>query len=121
MIDKEFKIITLNNGKKVLTIVFPDKKYALLSTFFFVEIGSFGDWIRNNIQEIVQGKAEKRNISGNVCELDIKKRDTTIYDMLAEDGRGVWCSVPTQELLSMIDEWHERRATLDDISDYGIL
>lgn len=106
MIDKEYKIITLDNGKKVLTIVFPDKKYALLSTFFFVEIGSFEDRIRDNIQEVVQGRAEKRNISGNICEMVIKKKDTAIYDMLAEDGRGAWCSVPTQELLSMIDEWH---------------
>ena len=86
--------------------IFPDKKYALLSTFFFVEIGSFEDRIRENIQEVVQGRAEKRNISGNICEMVIKKKDTAIYDMLAEDGRGAWCSVPTQELLSMIDEWH---------------
>ena len=56
MIDKEFKIITLNNGKKVLTIVFPDKKYALLSTFFFVEIGTFEDWIRKKYSRSSTGK-----------------------------------------------------------------
>ena len=113
MIDKEFKTITLDNGKKKLTIDFFDKKYALLSTFFFVEVGTFEEWIKENINDVVHGKAEEKDISGNICELVIQKENTTIYDMLAEDGMGNWCSIPTHELLSIIDEWHEQKSAVE--------
>ncbi|MBR2683603.1 MAG: hypothetical protein IKE22_10115 [Atopobiaceae bacterium] len=113
MIDREYATITLNSGKRMLTIAFPDKEYALLSTFFFAEVEAFEGWIRQNIEEVLCGKAEERTISGTICELVITQRDTAISDALAEDGRGNWCSVPTRELLSMIDEWHERRAVLE--------
>lgn len=59
MIDKKFETITLNNGKKKLTIVFPDKKYALLSTLFFVEIEAFEDWIKDNIRAVYKEKQMK--------------------------------------------------------------
>ncbi len=107
MIEKKFETITLKDGTKKLTIVFDDKKYGLLSTFFFVEIGAFGDWIKENINVVLQGEVEEKNISGNICELVIRKDNTVIYDMLAEYGMGNWCSVPTQELLSLIDEWRD--------------
>ena len=95
MIDKKFETITLNNGKRKLKITFSDKKYALLSTLFFVEISTFENWIKENITAVLQGKAEERNISGNICELVIQKENTIVYDMLAEDGMGNWCTVPT--------------------------
>lgn len=113
MIEKKFETVMLNNGKKKLTIVFLDKKYALLSTLFFVEIGAFENWIKENITAVLQGEAEEKNISGNICEIVIQKKNTTIYDMLADDGMGNWCSVPTREFLSLIDEWHEQKALLE--------
>lgn len=112
MLCKEFGIIELKNGEKKLTVVFHDKGYELLSTLFFVEVGSFEEWIRENINDVLQGKAEERDISGNVCGLIIGKENTVVYDMLAEDGIGNRCTLPTRELLSLIDEWHDRKAQL---------
>ena len=40
MIDKKFEIITLKSGEKKLTITFPDKRYALLSTLHFSSLKS---------------------------------------------------------------------------------
>lgn len=40
----------------------------------------------------------------------IRKENTTVYDMLEEDGKGNWCTVPTQALLSIIEEWHKQKA-----------
>lgn len=113
MLNKEFKVIKLNDGKKKLTIVFTDKEYELLSTFFFVEVNSFEEWIKKNIDDVLQGKNNKIEISGNICELIIEKDKTIIYDMLAEDGMGKWCSISTKELLSIINEWHEQKLLLD--------
>ena len=63
-------------------------------------------------KDVLQGKADKRDISGNVCELIIDKDNTVVYDTLAEDGVGSRCTVPTRELLSLIDEWQEKMAVL---------
>jgi hypothetical protein len=113
MLNKKFKVIMQNNGKKELTIVFSAEEYQLLSTFFFVEVNSFEDWIKENIDDVLQGKNDRREISGNICELIIEKDKTIIYDMLAEDGMGNWCSISTKELLSIINEWHEQKLLLD--------
>lgn len=113
MLNKEFRIAKLNSGKKKLTVVFADKEYELLSTFFFVEVNSFEEWIKKNIEDVLQGKNDKIEIAGNICELIIEKDKTIIYDMLAEDGMGKWCSISTKELLSMINEWHEQKLLLD--------
>ena len=107
MLKKKFNTIELKSGEKKLTVVFEDKGYELLSTFFFVEAGSFESWIRQNITEVLQGKAESRDISGNICELIIGKENTVIYDTLADDGKGSLCTVPTRELLNLLDEWSE--------------
>ena len=85
-----------------------------MSTFFFIEVDSFEKWIRENIMDVLQGKAERREIAGNVCELLIEKENTTVYDMLAEDGMGNCCFVSTKELLSLIDEWHEEKLKLSN-------
>ena len=104
MLKKEFRNIELSNGEKKLTVVFQDERYELLSTLFFVDVRAFGDWIRQNINDVLQGKACCREISCNVCGLMIKKENTVVYDILAEDGVGKQCSLPTSELSALIDE-----------------
>ena len=112
MLSKEFKTIELANGQKKLTIDFHDEKYALLSSFFFDEVGSFEDWIAQNIRDVLDGKADRREIAGNVFKLTIEKELTTVYDTLAPDEEDCECSVHTCELLSLIGEWHEQKALL---------
>lgn len=112
MLSKEFRVIQLKNRQKQLTIVFHDEKYALLDTFFFVEVGSFEDWIVQNIKDVLEGRADRREIAGNVCELVIEKELSTVYDTLAPDGKGRGCSIETNDLLSLIGEWHEQKALL---------
>ena len=112
MLEKEFRTIELSGGEKKLTVVFQDKGYELLSTFFFVEVSAFGGWIRENIADVLQGKAELREISGNICGLIIKKDNTVVYDTLAEDGAGKRCTVLTRELLALTDEWEKAASAL---------
>ena len=94
MLDRKYKIIGLKNGKKALTVSFGEG-FELLGTFFFVEVNAFEDWIR-----------------GNICELIIGKETAEVLDTLAEDGIGKRCTLPTRELLTLIDEWHERKALM---------
>lgn len=112
MLSKEFKTIELNNGQKQLTIVFHDERYTILSAFFFDEVGSFEDWIVQNIKDVLDAKADHREIAGNVFKLVIDKELSTVYDTLADDEKGDWCTVETSELLSLIGEWHVQKALL---------
>ena len=111
MLDRKYKVFGLKNGKKALTVSFGEG-FELLGTFFFVEVNAFEDWIRGNICDVLEGRAERRDISGNICELIIGKETAEVLDTLAEDGIGKRCTLPTRELLTLIDEWHERKALM---------
>lgn len=113
MLNRTYQYITLENGKKELTIFFEDKQYELLSTFFFVEMDSFEEWIKEELLIVLRRQEETREIAGNVCGLCITRDKTAVYDMLAKDGKGNWCEVDTGELYQIILEWHEKRLQLD--------
>lgn len=103
-IKREYKIITINKKNK-LKIEFADSRYDLLGTFFFVDYSAFGDWIDKKVAEVISGKEESQNISGNVCELVIRKDRIKVFDMLAKDGMGKWCELDTDEMIELMKEW----------------
>jgi len=111
-IERKYKMITIPNGKQKLNIEFADSYYDLLSTFFFVNYSYFGDWIDQKIAAVVSGKEENQNISGNICELVIRKDGIKVFDMLAEDGMGKWCEVTTDEMIELMKEWHAKKNQL---------
>ncbi len=109
--NREYKIITINQ-KHQLKIEFADSRYDLLGTFFFADYSAFGDWIDKKIAEVVSGKEESQNISGNVCELVISKDTVKVLDTLAEDGMGKWCELATDEMIELMKEWRIQKAQL---------
>ena len=97
--------------------ILPNRCYHLVSrvahrAFFFDEVGSFEDWSVQHIKDVLDGKADRREIAGNVFKLVIEKEFSTVYDTLADDEKGDQCTVQTQELLSLIGQWHEQKALL---------
>lgn len=111
-IERKYKMITIPNGKQKLNIEFADSYYDLLSAFFFADYSSFGDWIDQKIAEVVSGKEENQNISGNICELVIGKDSIKVFDMLAEDGMGKCCEVATDEMIELMKEWRVKKDQL---------
>ncbi|MGI6178040.1 MAG: hypothetical protein ACOYJO_06290 [Eubacterium sp.] len=91
-----------------LLILF-DEPYDLLTTFFFVEVDAFADWLKEDFDNVISGKCAQKLFGGNVCTWDITPEKTTIYDGLAEDGMGNWCEVDTKELRALMDEWCQKR------------
>lgn len=108
-IKRQFKTIELKNGKTIRTVVFDDPQYALLTTFFIADYNAFSDWIDRNMLDVLEGRKEYLEISGNICELAIGKEMTTVYDTLAEDGIGRRCEVSTPELFDVMNEWKSCR------------
>lgn len=110
-IERSYDVITLPKGRKIVKIKFDDPYYELLGTFFFSDYRSFGDWIDEKIDIVVNGEEEMQDISGNICEIVIKKDTVILYDMLADDGKGKWCELPTSEFIEIIKEWREKTAS----------
>lgn len=108
MLEKEYQIFKLNDGEEQLAIVFKDEKYELLSTFLFIEVGAFEDWIKADFDKVLSGESEYEEVNGNVCCAEISLETTKIYDNLAEDAMGNWCEVNTNELRQLIDEWCDK-------------
>ena len=108
-IERRYKTLELKSGKKVQTVIFDDPQYQLLSTFFFADYNSFADWIDQNMLDVIEGRRESVDISGNVCELVIGKETTRVYDTLAEDGKGKWCEVETDAFYELMKEWKEKK------------
>jgi len=108
MLDKEYKEFSLSNGEKQISIVFKDNKYELLSTFLFIEMNAFEEWIKNDFDKVLSGQSEYEEINGNVCCVEISPNTTKIYDNLAEDAMGNRCEVDTKELRQLIEEYCDK-------------
>lgn len=112
-IKRSYKTMTLANGAKKLIVEFSDPYYDILTSFFVADYSSFGDWIDNEIELVLSGKEEIRDITGNVYELVIEKDYTKVYDTLAEDAMGNWCRIATDDLVELIREWREMKKQLE--------
>lgn len=111
MLDKEYKVFSLSNGEKQISIVFKDNKYELLSTFLFIEINAFEEWIKNDFDKVLSGQSEYKEVNGNVCHVEINSKTTKIFDNLIEDDQEYYqscCEVDTRELRQLIDEWCDK-------------
>lgn len=108
MISREYREFTLCNGEKQLSIEFGDKKYQLLSTFLFIEVNAFEEWIKEDFDKVISGQSQYEEVNGNVCCVEISPNTTRVYDNLAEDAMGNWCEVDTKELRQLIDEWCDK-------------
>lgn len=108
MLEKEYQIFKLNDGEEQLAIVFKNEKYELLSTFLFIEVSAFEDWIKTDFDKVLSGESEYQEVNGNVCCAEISHETTKIYDNLAEDAMGNWCEVDTKELRQLMNEWCDK-------------
>ena len=114
MLKRKYQIILLSNGEKQLSIVFEDSKYDILSTFLFIEITAFEEWIKEEFDKVLSGQSQYEEINGNICCAEITPTLTRIYNNLADDGMGNWCEINTKKLRIIIDEWCEQNKKLNE-------
>ena len=96
-----------------MSVLFKEKKYEILSTFLFVEVNSFEEWVKEEFDKVLSGKSQYEEINGNVCSVKISFEITQIFDMLTEDDEEYYnsgCEVSTKELRLLIDEWCDKRS-----------
>ncbi|KFN07681.1 MULTISPECIES: hypothetical protein [Bacillus] len=106
MISYQFDTIQFKSGNKSLIIKMEDEKKYLIATFLMSDIqGASPSYAINAIDAVLNEEIEYTELSGNVCGLEIRKEETSIYDNLADDGMGDWCKIDTKELRKLILIW----------------
>jgi hypothetical protein len=95
-------------GKKDDIVFDFEKKYELLTTFLSADVKPFSIYIIKALDNLLDGKSEYEEISGNVCGVKMHKEKTQIYDNLSEDGMGNWCEVDTKDLRELIEIWSNK-------------
>ena len=105
-----FDIMTLSNGKKKLIVIMDDPSRYLISTFLMSDLqGRDPQYALEAIDSVLSGEINYAELNGNVCGLEIHKEDTEIYDNLAEDGKGEWCTIKTKSLRELIVTWYDKK------------
>ena len=109
MIEKEYKVFELKNGKKEITILFKNINHPeVLSSFFYSDVVPFGEWIKADFDKVLSGESKYEEVSGNVCLAEIRPDITKVYNNLIEDDEEYYatcCEVETKELRQLIEEW----------------
>ena len=109
MIEKEYKVFELKNGKKEITILFKNVKHPeVLSSFFYSDVIPFAEWIKADFDKVLSGESKYEEVSGNVCLAEIRPDITKVYNNLIEDDEeyyATYCEVGTKEVRQLIEEW----------------
>ncbi|WP_088363921.1 hypothetical protein [Bacillus cereus] len=93
-----------------LVFVFPDD-IGILTTFLHSDVQSSGLFIKEDIEEVLNGHKEYNKLSYNICVVEIGKDVTKVTDGLAEEAglEPERCVVPTRDLYELILKWLEEK------------
>ncbi len=115
MLEHTYRIVTLrgrNRVKRRVVVDFEDPNYSLLATFLNTEVKNFRNEICKEIEEVKEGEKMTGSFHGNHCHLVILGSTCVIFDDLADDGRGKWCRLPTNDFAELVEEWYIRSEAL---------
>ena len=109
MIEKEYKVFELKNGKKEITVLFKNVSHPeVLSSFFFSDVIPFEKWVKEDFDKVLSGESKYEEVNGNVCGVEIRPDITKVYNNLIEDDEEYYatcCEVETKEMRQLIEEW----------------
>ncbi len=114
-----FRIKTLKNKttqKKRLLMDF-EEGYEILSSFLEEEGSQFYDQLLKLIDEVLDGKESSVSFRGNRYQAYIDPQMTVISDTLADDEIGDWCSLDTEELPQLLEDYHKMSLKLKEKED----
>ncbi len=84
-------------------------KNTVLSLFLEGDFTAFQDQFLQLIDDVLAGKSESEEMTGNSTNVVFQKDVTTIEDLYLE-GEPTTCEIQTSELRSLMDEWLKKRA-----------
>lgn len=120
MIDRKYEVITASNENKYLNVNFEIKNGEILSSFFFSEVTPFENTIRECLDNVLTGKSQFEEFTGNVTTIKIELKTTRVYDDLIYyrgtpfDESETYCELTTLDLKELIDEWCKKEKEFKD-------
>lgn len=93
-----------------LIVSFDNEETGLLSLLFNGELDNFYDWIYESVMDSLSNSKQVK-IAGNICELQISKDFTLIYDLISDDD--CFLKIETLILKELMCEWKKE---FDDIN-----
>lgn len=110
----QFKEITLksnNHERKRLVIEFTDPTYDIVAAFLMSDAAMLQFEIVDHIEDVLTGKTETIETSGNRFSLIIQKEETMLEDLFTDlyDDFPTYerLVMPTETLLKLIHAWKE--------------
>lgn len=102
-----------------LTIRLPEG-LKVIETFLGTEVQYQDDAedILNAIDKVLNNRFDCREMTGNVCNLEIRREKTKVYNALSSSSRGNECEIETSELRELIIIWLEEKAKYDSRFSY---
>ena len=111
MLKRDYEIYKMKNGENDLTVNYYIKNGQTLTMLMACDASSFGYWINENIDNVLSGREQYIELSGNACYLEITPTTTKVYDGLTESDEEYYstmCEVDTKDLYGAIEEWCEK-------------
>ena len=108
MYTREYSSFKVGNREN-LTVSFDDTtedKYAL-QNFLFSETHNFGDEIVKELDDVLSGRAETIDFSGNMSACEGNAEEVEVYFNYMEEELGPSVFMPTAKLKELVDEWIE--------------
>lgn len=80
-------------------------EFELLGTFLYSDIQGEGKWFLNAIDKVINGDSDFEEISGNICNLEIRRDFTKVSDFLSNNTEDTECTIRTVQLKTLINSW----------------
>ena len=98
----DYKFELLSTGS--LAIRLP-KEFDILEAFLNVEVSTFGDWIAETVDKVLNEKSDYEKISANIFGADVRRDKTVIFNKYDENEIGIPLEIETITLRNLIDIW----------------
>jgi hypothetical protein len=110
MMKYKYEIFSIPSGGKDFRIIFENHQYFPVFAFLHSDASQFENWIKQEFDDVLSGKVECVEESGNGTFYSIHKDKTRIELLFPpNDNDEIWCEVDTKELKNLVDEFCEKR------------
>ena len=107
MISYTKRVVNYGKTKKLLVSDMTDPQQTILSNLLTSEVPLFYSDIVKCLNAVLLNGEEKHEFAGNSCLISATKQSTRVERIIDGADIGEPCTVKTDELMSLVNEWHK--------------
>lgn len=115
----KFDEIVFKSGNKARIIIMEDEKFGMVAQFLMSDIqGGDAQYVFSAIDNVLSGKSEYEELTGNGSRVEIRKDKTQIHELFpSQDEIAEWCEIETIELIKLIKIWVNENRQFEKIHE----